>query len=147
MKFAGAMLGCLVIVSLLGCSKQHPQSGRRAAKRAYEQAARLAAIEWLEFLDDGDYEEAYDREPARLRAGGTVRQFVRSMRARRAPFGKTISRKFIGAAYSQKLTGAPDGNYESVLFKTSFEHKAVAAERVILSGDHATWRVVDYRLY
>jgi hypothetical protein len=147
MKFAGAMLGCLLIVSFVACSKQHPQSGRRAAKRAYEQAARVSAIEWLELLDDGDYEEAYDREPARLRAGGTVRQFIRSMRARRAPFGKTISRKFIGAAYSQKLTGAPDGNYESVLFKTSFEHKTVAAERVILSRDHGTWRVVDYRLY
>lgn len=147
MKFFRAVFGCLLVASLGACSNHHPQSERRAAKRAYEQAARVAVIEWLELLDARDYEEAYDREPARLRAGGTARQFIRSMRARRAPFGKTLSRKFIGAAYSQKLTGAPDGNYESVLFKTSFEHKAVAAERVILSRDHGTWRVVDYRLY
>ena len=109
--------------------------------------ARTAATEWLELLDEQEYEEAYDREPARLRAGGTVRQFVRSMNAHRAPFGRSLSRKVVGTAYSHKLTGAPDADYESVLFKTSFEHKPSAAERVILVQDHGHWRVVDYRLY
>ena len=54
---------------------------------------------------------------------------------------------FIGAAFTQKLTGSPDGRYESILFRTSFEHKAVAAERVILTQESHQWRVVDYRVY
>ncbi len=115
--------------------------------RAHEQAAREAALEWLELLDDRDYEAAYDREAARVRAGGTVRQFSRSMTSRRTPFGRVLSRKFLGAGRSHRLTGAPDAEYVSVLFRTSFEYKAVTGERVILINDHGTWRVVDYRMY
>ena len=69
------------------------------------------------------------------------------MEGRRAPFGKVLSRKFIGAAFTRKLTGAPDGYYESILFRTSFAQKTVAAERVILSRESDGWRVVDYRVY
>jgi len=82
-----------------------------------------------------------------LRAATTQAQFIRSMEGRRVPFGKMLSRTFIGAAYTRKLTGAPDGHYESILFRTSFAHKAVAAERVILSLESGAWRVVDYRVY
>ena len=134
------------IALLSGCAR-HSHSSARAAKRAHQENASSAATQWLELLDDREYEEAYDREPARVRAGGTTRQFVRSMTARRAPFGRAVSRRLIGTASSHKLTGAPDGDYVSVLFKTSFQHKSVAAERVILLNDRGTWRVVDYRLY
>ena len=134
---------------LAGCARHHdpPQPGARAVRRAYEREAREAALEWLELVDKGEYEEAFDREPARLQAGGTVRQFIRSMRARRAPFGRALSRTLIGTGYSRHLSGAPDANYESLLFKSSFQHKSPAAERLILVDDHGTWRVVDYRLY
>ena len=77
----------------------------------------------------------------------TEEAFVKSMEGRRQPFGRVSSRVFIGSAYTQKLTGAPDGQYESILFRTSFAHKAVAAERVILSREPDGWRVVDYRVY
>ena len=58
-----------------------------------------------------------------------------------------LSRKFIGAAFTRKLTGSPDGRYESILFRTSFEHKKLAAERLILAYESRQWRVVDYRVY
>lgn len=132
-------------LSFSGCARH--ASPRRAAKRAYEQAARVAAVEWLQLLDNRNYSEAYDREPARLHAGGTERQFIRSMKLRRAPFGRANSRTFIGAAASKKLSGAPDAEYESVLFRTSFQHKQSAAERLILLREKEQWRVVDYRLY
>ena len=92
------------------------------------------------------YAQAYEAEPARLRASTTAGQFTRSMEGRRAPFGRVLSRKFIGAAFTRKLTGSPDGRYESILFRTSFEHKATAAERVILSHESSKWHVVDYRV-
>ena len=77
----------------------------------------------------------------------TQNQFVRLMQARRAPFGKTNDRKFIGAAHVEKFVGAPEGNYESVLFKTNFEHKNPTAERVIMVKQPIGWRVIDYRIY
>jgi hypothetical protein len=77
----------------------------------------------------------------------TQAQFVRLMQARRAPFGKMIERKFIGAAHVERFVGAPEGNYESVLFKTNFERKNPTAERVILIKQSVGWRVIDYRIY
>lgn len=140
-------IGALLIgLSVSGCLGRAAAS-RRSGKRADEQAARTAATEWLQLLDNREYTDAYEREPTRLRAGGTRAQFIRSMKLRRAPFGRANARTFIGAAASRKLTGAPDAEYESVLFRTSFEHKQAAAERVILTREREVWRVVDYRLY
>jgi len=118
-----------------------------ADKRVREKEARAAALEWLALVDAGDYAQAYAQEPARLRAATTEEQFVRSMEGRRAPFGRVRSRSFIGAAFTRKMTGSPDGRYESILFRTVFEHKALAAERVILAHESRRWRVVDYRVY
>jgi hypothetical protein len=139
--------GCLFFFLLQGCAIQHSVSKSLAEKRIREKEARAAALEWVALIDTADYQQAYELEPAQLRAAATQEQFVRSMEGRRAPFGKVLSRSFIGAAFTHKLTGSPDGSYESILFRTSFEHKSLAAERVILSHDSGHWRVVDYRLY
>ena len=148
------MLRCLIAIGfagllLPGCAR-HRDAARpntRAMKRAYERDAHDAAMEWLDLVDAGEYEDALDLEPPRIRAGVTPGQFVRSMRARRAPFGRAISRTLVGTSYSRHLTGAPDANYESLLFKTMFQHKRPAAERIIVVDDRGTWRVVDYRVY
>lgn len=138
---------CLCFVFLQGCAFQRSASKSLAEKKVREKETRAAALEWLALVDAGDYKAAYAMEPARLRAATTEEQFIRSMEGRRAPFGKVLSRSFIGAAFTRKLTGSPDGRYESILFRTSFENKKLAAERVILSYEASQWRVVDYRLY
>ena len=137
-------LTCTMSILLAGCAS-HSMS--RAEKRADENEARAAALHWLQLLDAGDYEEAFEFEAQDFRMSRTRAQFVRLMQARRAPFGKTIDRKFIGAAHVDKFVGAPEGNYESVLFKTNFERKNPTAERVILIKQSAGWRVIDYKIY
>ena len=138
---------CSCLISLQGCAFQRSASKSLAEKRAREKETRAAALEWLTLVDAGNYPAAYAVEPARLRAATTEEQFIRSMEGRRAPFGRVLSRSFIGAAFTRKLTGSPDGRYESILFRTSFENKKLAAERVILSYEAHRWRVVDYRVY
>ena len=147
MKRAFVFLACLCLILLQACALHRSVSKSQAEKRDREKESRAAALHWLELVDAGNYAQAYAEEPARLRASTTDAQFVRSMEGRRAPFGRVLSRKFIGAAFTRKLTGSPDGRYESILFRTSFEHKAVAAERVILAYESRQWRVVDYRVY
>ena len=51
------------------------------------------------------------------------------------------------SANIRKFVGVPEGNYESVLFKTAFEKKSETAERVILIKQSIGWRVIDYRIY
>jgi len=137
-------LTCALSILLSSCAT-HSMS--RAEKRADENEARAAALHWLQLLDDGDYEEAFEFEAQDFRMYRTQSQFVRLMQARRAPFGNALSRNFIGAAHVEKFVGAPEGNYESVLFKTAFERKNPTAERVILIKQPVGWRVIDYRIY
>jgi hypothetical protein len=140
----GMAVLCLLSIFLCGCATH---SARKAEKRASENEARNAALHWLQLLDDGDYAEAFEWEAQDFRMSRTQSQFVRYMQARRAPFGRTLSRKFIGAANIHKFVGVPEGNYESIIFKTAFENKAETAERVILVKQAVGWRVIDYRIY
>ena len=135
---------CTLSILLTSCASH---SISRAEKRANESDARAAALNWLQLLDDGDYEEAFELEAQDFRMYRTQSQFVRFMQARRAPFGKMIERKFIGAQRVEKFVGAPEGNYETVLFKTNFEHKNPTAERVIVIQQPVGWRVIDYKIY
>ena len=135
---------CTLLFFTTGCAS-HREA--RAEKRAHETAARSAALHWLNLLDQGDYEEAFEWEAQDFRMARTQGQFVRYMQARRAPFGRALGRKFIGAANVHKLVGVPEGNYVSVLFKTDFEKKSETAERVILVQQQVGWRVIDYRIY
>ena len=129
---------------LIGCANH---STTRTEQRADEAEAKNAALKWLQLLDDGDYEEAFEFEALDFRIRRTQKQFVRDMQARRDPFGHVLSRKIIGAKNVHKLVGVPEGNYESVLFKTMFEHKSPTAERVVLVRQTSGWRVIDYRIY
>ena len=147
MRRAFIFVTCLCFILLQGCALHRSVSKSLAEKRDREKEAWAAALHWLQLVDAGDYAQAHEEEPARLRTSTTEAQFIRSMEGRRAPFGRVLSRKFIGAAFTRKLTGSPDGRYESILFRTSFEHKALAAERVILTHESRQWRVVDYRVY
>jgi hypothetical protein len=141
------VLSLLAVGFLPACASHRSVSQSLADKRSREKETRVAAEEWLALIDATNYTAAYTAEPPRLRAAATPEQFERSMESRRQPFGHVVSRKFIGSAFTRKLTGAPDGRYESILFHTSFAHKSVAAERVILSWESDAWRVVDYRVY
>jgi hypothetical protein len=147
MRRGFVFLVCLCFALFQGCAFRHSVTKSLAEKRVREKEARAVALEWLALVDAGNYAPAYAMEPARLRASTTEEQFIRSMEGRRAPFGKVLSRSFIGAAFTRKLTGSPDGRYESILFRTSFENKKLAAERVILSDESRQWQVLDYRLY
>jgi hypothetical protein len=144
MRLTLAVSACALSILLSGCASNSPS---RAEKRANENEARIAALHWLELLDQGDYEEAFEFEAQDFRLYRTQSQFVRLMQARRAPFGNALSRKFIGAAHVERFVGAPEGSYESVLFKTAFERKNPTAERVILIKQPIGWRVIDYRIY
>ena len=144
MRRGYAVLVCALSILATSCAGHRE---RAQIARANETDARMAANRWLQMLDAGDYEEAFEWEAQDFRMRQTQAQFVRYMQARRAPFGQSLGRKFIGAANIHKFVGVPEGNYESVLFKTAFEKKSETAERVILVKQEVGWRVIDYRIY
>ena len=77
----------------------------------------------------------------------TAEQFIRSMEGRRAPFGQVLSRSFIGAAFTRKLTVRPMADTKASFFGLRSNTKARRRTRDPELRIRARWRVVDYRLY
>ena len=115
---------------------------------APDRQAVATANKWLSVMDAGNYAQAYAMFPARVKSGGDVleKQCVAIWRARRTPLGHTLSRKFAKAYFGRTLQGAPDGYYEFLYYKTSFQHKARATEGVTLTKESGHWQVSGYRV-
>jgi Protein of unknown function (DUF4019) len=113
---------------------------------APDRQAVATANKWLSVFDAGNYAEAYAMFPARIRSGGDAleKQWIGIWRARRAPLGRTLSRKFAKAYFGTTLQGSPDGYYEFLYYKTSFQHKAQAMEGVTLTKESGHWQVSGY---
>jgi hypothetical protein len=110
--------------------------------------ALATAGKWLSVVDAGNYAQAYAMLAARVRSGGDAieKQWIGSQRLRRTPLERTLSRKFVKAYFARTLPGAPDGYYELLMYKTSFQHKAQATEGVTLTKESGHWQVSGYRI-
>jgi len=87
------------------------------------------ARDWLVLTDRGDAGASWDD----------------SLRKAREPLGALAQRAILSTTFATSFPGAPDGNYAIVLFRTSFEKKADAAETVTLEREaDGVWRVVGY---
>ena len=110
--------------------------------------AVAVANKWLSVFDAGNYAQAYAMLPARISSAGDAveKQWVGSQRAKRTPLGRTLSRQFVEAYFARTLPGSPDGYYELLMYKTSFQYKARATEGVTLTKESGHWQVSGYRV-
>jgi len=85
--------------------------------------------------------------PARIRSGGDAfeEHWVTFLRVKRAPLGRVSSRQLVKAWFTKTLPGSPDGYYEFFHYNTSFQHKAQAAESIVLTKESGHWQVSAYR--
>jgi len=108
--------------------------------------AVAAGNRWFAVFDSGDYKTAHRMWAKRVQGGGAIHeeQFVAGARARRVPLGRVLSRQLMWARFTNTLPGAPDGNYEFLRYKTSFQHKAQAEEELTLTRESGHWEVSGY---
>jgi hypothetical protein len=118
-----------------------------SAISADDQAARDTALHWLALLDAHQYGQAFDAQPSRIRTGSIRENFIKWMQGRRTPLGRPRSRSFLKVVHTHKLLGSPDGDYQQIGFKASFEHKAEAVEAVVVTRETGRWQVSGYRIY
>src|ERR1700736_6491047 len=93
-------------ILLAGCASH---SISRAERRAEENEAHSAALHWLQLLDDGDYEHAFEFEAQDFRMFRTQGQFVRLMQARRAPFAELCLDQLSGRGGSRNSSAHRKG--------------------------------------
>ena len=136
-----AIITLSIVANAFGASSSYP-------KVKPDPQAVAVANKWLSVFDAGNYSEAYAMLAARVRSAGDAvkKQWVGSQRAKRTPLGRTLSRQFAEAYFARTLPGSPDGYYELLMYKTSFQHKARATEGVTLTKESGHWQVSGYRV-
>jgi hypothetical protein len=122
------------------------QPGR--AISANDQSARETAIRWLALIDSGHYRQAFEEQPPRIKAASMgADYFIKFMQTRRLPLGHARKRAFYKVSAYHNANGWPDGNYQQIDFKTTFDRKALGWERVILTKETGHWQVGNYMFH
>jgi hypothetical protein len=147
------LLACLFASATFTGLPQTQSSESSAASRSQSRdadakalAAQRADMTWLTLVDSGQYGQSWKEAGAAFRSAVTQEKWTETIKRVREPLGKLVTRRLTSASYSTTLPGAPDGEYEVIIFETSFEHKQIGYETVITSveKDNGAWRVVGY---
>jgi len=113
----------LLIAILFGCASLANSSDQQVVTP--DPQAVAVATQWLTWVDAGNYEVAHRNLAARVRAGDpeNEKQWIAHLQTRRAPLGLPTSRTLVRTRFSRTMLGGPDGNYEFLDYKTSFQYK------------------------
>jgi hypothetical protein len=134
----------LLALGLLCCLPMASR-GTVAPQDPKELAAQRADTVWLALVDSGQYAESWKQAGAAIQAAVTQDKWVETIQRVRDQMGKMVTRRLKSASYATTLPGAPDGQYEVIIFETSFEHKQLGYETVVTSREKdGVWRVAGY---
>jgi hypothetical protein len=116
-----------------------------AAATDKEQAAVVAAEQWLALVDAGSFTDSWTAGAEYFKGAVSQEKWDQALQAVRKPLGATISRKLKTKTYETSLPGAPDGEYVIIQYETSFQNKKSAIETLtpMLDKD-GQWRVAGY---
>ena len=111
---------------------------------ADDQAAREAAMQWLQVVDTGKYTDAAQMMSQEIRdQKGWRDYFVK----RRAALGRASRRHVFEVKHTSTIPGAVGvGKYAVLQFKTSFERGAAAIEQVVMARMGCCWEVFGYSI-
>jgi serine/threonine protein kinase len=113
-----------------------------------EREAKLNAVTaWLESIDAGKYDEAWERTSTLTRTLETQAGWMDKLKHARDPMGPAVTRKNSRIKWTRELEGAPEGLYYVFTFDTDFATKSKAVEIVTLVyQDDGNWRVLGYSI-
>jgi hypothetical protein len=118
--------------------------GSAGAKNAGESPEALVRA-WLALVDTNRYGDSWDRAAALFRHAINRPGWQRALASAREPLGKVGTRTLVSVSHASTLPGAPDGDYQVVKFKASFENRESALETVtLMKDDDGTMRVAGY---
>lgn len=132
------MARLLVILSLAFLGLTSALAGEK------ETAAESAALDWLSYVDSGEYVTSWSNAGALLKKQLTPQAWEDAASGARRPLGAVRSRTLRAAQHATSLPGAPDGEYVVLQFDSVFEKKAAGVETLTTVLEDGTWRVVGY---
>jgi hypothetical protein len=109
-----------------------------------DEAAREAAIQWLQLVDSGRYDEAASQGSQEVRG---FEQWLNFFRTHGATLGRVNKRQFAGIKRTAIVPGVPEvRRYYMVQFKSSFEHRPTAVEEIVLTKIGCCWEIFGYTI-
>ena len=110
-----------------------------------EKLATKAAQTWLLLVDEGKYEESWDKATNNFQMAISRDKWKETLTFVRTPLGTIVSRVVKSAQFTTTLPGVPDGRYVVIKFASSFEKKKEAVETVVpMQEADGAWRVSGY---
>lgn len=114
------------------------------ADRPNDDAAREAAIQWLQLVDNGRHEEAASQGSQEVRS---FEQWLNHFKTERAALGRANKRQFIELKHAAIISGVPEvRRYYILRFKSSFDHRTAATEVITISKVGCCWEVFEYQI-
>ncbi len=112
--------------------------------QAFANTAESAALAWLESIDNGEVEQAWESSSPLLKTPLSPSMLRRIIELARNEFGPVESRRQVQVSHYRSMPGAPDGDYMVFIFHTRFENKARGIETVTPHLENGEWRVSGY---
>lgn len=104
-----------------------------------------AAHAWLALVDQGQYAQSWKQAAPFFQRAVSQKDWVKGIKAARAPFGSVKKREVIAADYATKISGAPAGEYVILQYLSSFSNKQSAVETITpMRCKDGVWRVSGY---
>ena len=140
-----AMISLVVALLAVSPSSQPapdpaPSGAAATAPVAARSAASQAALQWLELVDAGKWEESWAATTQSFQSLNTVERWRSASQTARVPLGRVLTRSITS---EEGIPGPPSG-YQLIRLRTSFANKAGATETLSLAYEGGSWRVVGY---
>ncbi len=114
------------------------------AQAATTEAAEAAALAWLEAIDQGEYEQAWEKSSPLLKTPLSPTMLQRVVSLARNDLGSVESRRRIRISQYTSMPGAPRNDYKEFTFQTQFTNNQRVVEVVTPHLEEGTWRVSGY---
>ena len=139
------VLCVLICTATLSCGKGDEKP---AVNHDAEVSDGISSAEgWLRLIDNGKYPESRSSASAAFRNALTESRWKEIISSVRGTAGKLLSRNLASKEYVTGLSGAPEGEYVILKYRSSFENRKKAIEVVTVMRDpDGKWRGAGYTL-
>lgn len=123
----------------------YPYFSNKPDPEKLEQAS-AAAVNFLDLLDNGNYEEAWRQSATYMRSDIPLETWLAQLNQVRGQVGSLRERSQSDVNYTkEQIEGIPEGEYISFFYSSRFDNHSTARERVTLYHEAGTsWRVAGY---
>ncbi len=112
--------------------------------QANADAAEMAALAWLEAIDSGEFERAWEEASPLLQRPLSASMLERTISLARRDFGAVESRRRTRVVSESSMPGAPRNDYRVFTFQTQFENKPQITETITPHLEEGVWKVSGY---